>query len=336
MSETSRPMDPHRRIDVAVIVVNYGTADLAIQAVDSVLARQHGGLSVAVHLVDNASPRDDAAQLRAAATGWDDRVILHLENENHGFGRGNNLVLRALCEQAEPPPMVYFLNPDASLKTEVIAELHDFLARHPSAAIVGSGIDRPEDGAALVCAFRFPTMASELIGAIGFGPLTRLFSTLAVPLPADTPTGPVDWVAGASMMARLDALRQVGFFDPDYFLYFEEVDLMLRLKRAGWQIWHCAEARIAHVAGAATGVHGKDTARRRRPSYWYDSWRMYFEKNHGKSYARLASLLLLVGTSVGTLVDHARRKPVRSPAGFAADFSRNVIRPLFSAAGKST
>ncbi|MFO0347575.1 MAG: glycosyltransferase [Hyphomicrobiales bacterium] len=320
-----------RPVDVAVIVVNYGTADLAIAAVESVLARDHGGLCVAIHLVDNASPGDDAARIAAAGARWRERVALHLETTNHGFGRGNNLVLDVLGALPAPPSYVYLLNPDASLKTEVIAELHAFLESHPRVGVVGSGIDRPEDGMPLVCAFRFPTMLSEFIGAIGFGPLSRLFASSAVPLPAETPTGPVDWVAGASMMARLSALREIGCFDPDYFLYFEEVDLMKRLRGRGWETWHCAEARITHVAGAATGVHDKDTARRRRPGYWYDSWRLYFEKNHGRAYARLASLLLLLGNWLGGLVDRLRRKPVRSPARFTGDFVRRVIRPLFAA-----
>ena len=77
---------------IAVIVVNYGTAPLAVSAVESVLERQHGGRLVEIHLVDNASPNDDAAFLREthAAKGWGERVTLHLENENRGFGRGNN------------------------------------------------------------------------------------------------------------------------------------------------------------------------------------------------------------------------------------------------------
>lgn len=331
MSATFHSTEPRQRIDVAVIIVNYRTSDLAIAAVESVLARDHGSLSVAVHLVDNASPGNDAARILAASANWGERVTLHLEAANHGFGRGNNLVLRALGALPDPPANVYLLNPDAKLKTEVVAELHGFLESHPRAGVVGSGIDRPEDDTPLVCAFRFPTMLSEFIGAIGFGPLSRLFASSTVPLPAETPTGQVDWVAGASMMARLSALHEIGYFDPDYFLYFEEVDLMKRLHRKGWETWHCAEARITHVAGAATGVHGKDTTRRRRPGYWYDSWRLYFEKNHGRAYARVASLLLLVGSWLGDVVDRLRRRPVRSPARFTRDFARRVIRPLFFA-----
>jgi GT2 family glycosyltransferase len=314
--------------DVAVIIVNYGTADLAILAVESVLQRGHAGLSVEVHLVDNASPGNDAAVLSQAATGWGDRVTFYPEDTNHGFGRGNNLVLKELWRRKDRPGKAYLLNPDARLETNVIAELAAFMDDHPRVAVVGSGIDRPEDGAPLACAFRFPSLTSEVVGAIGFGPLARLFSASEVPLSPESPTMPVDWVAGASMMVRLEALADVGFFDPDYFLYYEEVDLMLRLKRKGWEIWHCAEARIAHVAGAATGVHGKDPRPRRRPGYWYDSWRIYFTKNHGRAYAIMTGLGMIAGSALGDLIDRLRGRQPRSPERLRGDLWRRGLLPL--------
>ncbi len=114
---------------ISVIVVNYGTADLAIAAVESVLASAVAGYRVDVHLVDNASPGGDAAQLAEAARarGWGARVTLYPETTNHGFGRGNNLVLRALAARPVPPRYVFLLNPDAQLQNDVIPILADYL-----------------------------------------------------------------------------------------------------------------------------------------------------------------------------------------------------------------
>ena len=69
---------------IAVIIVNYGTAELAIAAVDSVLARDHGGHPVEIHLLDYASPGGDGALLAEvhAAQGWGSRVRLWQETEN--------------------------------------------------------------------------------------------------------------------------------------------------------------------------------------------------------------------------------------------------------------
>lgn len=326
------------RSDVAVVIVNYGTAEMAVAAVDSVLGREEDGLAVEVHVVDNASPGDDAAVLRRASERWGPAVTLHLETVNHGFGRGNNLVLRALAARPEPPKKVYLLNPDARLVNNAIAELSAFLDAHPKAAVAGSSILDQAAGAPATSAFRFPSLVSEFAGAVHFSLLSRLLGRWMVPLPPELPTQRVDWVSGASMMARLDALTEVGLFDPDYFLYYEEVDLMHRLKRRDWEVWHVPTAVVAHVGGASTGVSTANPEQPPLPAYWFDSWRFYFEKLHGRGRARLIALARLAGTMLGDLQCRVRGKPRRNPRNFASDFRRHVVRPLFgrSAAGSGT
>ena len=315
--------------DVAVIVVNYGTADLALQAVDSVLMRDHRGLKVEVHLVDNASPGDDAARLARALEipARAGQVTFYPETTNHGFGRGNNLVLRALAARPCAPHFVFLLNPDARLKTDTLADLAAFLDDHPQAAVVGAGIDRPDGGSPVTAAFRFPCAISEFSDSMRFGPLTRLTSHWTVALPSTTPTQQVDWVSGAALMARLDVLKTVNFFDPDFFLYFEETELMHRLHQVGWETWYCAEARIEHVAGASTGMHaGRSTP---RPADWFDSWRFYFCKTQGLWGARLCALARLGGSMAHAGISILRRRQLSYERGFPSDFTRKVMRPLF-------
>ena len=94
-------------------------------------------------------------------------------------------------------------------------------------------------------------------------------------------------------MFRFAPLREVGGFDPEYFLYYEEVDLMHRLTLRGHQVWHVAEAAVVHVEGAATEVRSGEATR--RPAYWYESWRLYFLKTHGVRAARRIALAKLAG-----------------------------------------
>jgi N-acetylglucosaminyl-diphospho-decaprenol L-rhamnosyltransferase len=321
--------------DVAVIIVNYNTPEMAIAAADSVLNRSEDGLSVAVHLVDNASSGNDRSLFLQESARWGDAVTLHLETVNHGFGRGNNLVLRQLAASPDPPRKVYLLNPDARLVTNAVAEMAAFLDSRPKAAVVGSEILHHRTLEPVACAFRFPGIISEFSGATHFGPVDRLFRRWRVTLPPGISTCQVDWVAGASMMARLDALEKVGFFDPDYFLYFEEVDLMHRLKRLGWEVWHFPQAKVVHIAGASTGVHSEDAGSRRLPGYWFDSWRLYYEKMHGRGVARCVALSRLSGTVIGDLLCRIRRIPGRNPLNFAEDFRRRVVGPLFSTGSAS-
>lgn len=316
---------------IAVIVVNYGTADLAIAAVDSVLARQHGGRRVEVHLVDNASPGDDAARIAQAhdSKGWGERVTLWLEGTNHGFGRGNNVVIHPLLRRADPPDYIFLLNPDARLENEALAILADRLDSDPQAGAAGAGIALP-DGRPVTAAFRFPSALSEFVQAVNFGPLSRLCAAHLVPLPPDLPRGPVDWVAGAAVMFRTAALRPLGGFDPDFFLYYEEVELMHRIRQAGHDILYVPEARVVHAEGAATDQKSQRTERRARPAYWYRSWMLYYRKTEGRSGAIVAGLAWMAGAVLNLPLAAVRGKPPSMPKGFLRDFPRQVLEPLLT------
>lgn len=341
MSKEAQPPVPQPPAtgDVVAIVVNYGTADLALAAVGSLLdpslldpsLPDHSRLAH-VHLVDNASPGGDGLRLAAeiAARGWGAQVTLWAETVNHGFGRGNNLVIdRLLAEGGRTK--VFLLNPDAQVTGDALGLLAAFLDDHPGVGAVGARIEKPQgDGppCPVTAAFRFPSLVSIFAQSVGFGPVTRLFAAWTVALPPDQPTGPVDWVSGAAVMFRLEALRAVGGFDPDFFLYHEEVELMHRLARGGWQTWHLAEALALHAEGAATGVRSNEGLRKRRPGYWYVSWRHYMTKTHGRSGALLAAGLWMTGATLNHVIAALRRRPPAAPLQFYGDLWTHVLHPL--------
>lgn len=314
---------------VSVIVVNYNSSDMAISAVESVLARTHGGIDVDVHLVDNASPNGDAAVLRekARTPDWQQRVNLYSEDTNHGFGRGNNVVLETLATRELPPDYIFLLNPDAELENEAIAVLADFMDKSPGTGAAGARIEEP-GSVPSVAAFRFPSMISEFSGALSFGPISRLFARWHVPMSEDMETQQVDWVVGAAVMFRFKALREIGFFDPAYFLYYEEVDLMRQMSLKGWQTWYVDEAKVIHVGGAVTGLKNDGVTRSRFPYYWYESWAIYFHKNHGRCYALLTAVGWMLGAALNILLSRLRGKAPHAPLHLFRDFWAMAGRPL--------
>ena len=165
-----------RIASIAVLIVNYKTAALPVKAVQTVLDHTHGGREVHVHVVDNASPDDSVHLLQQAHRdkGWDGRVTLYPEAENHGFGRGNNVVLRQLAQNANPPDAVFFLNPDATVQSGTINALVAQLEQLPDTGVCGCRIMRP-DGTFVPSAFRFPTVFGEFLSGLGIGRLFRLF-----------------------------------------------------------------------------------------------------------------------------------------------------------------
>ncbi|SDK93191.1 glycosyltransferase family 2 protein [Aliiruegeria lutimaris] len=317
--------------NIAVIVVNYGTATMALAAVDSVLTSPPGARDVEVHLVDNASPGTDAAILadEIEARGWGGRVRLHLERENRGFGSGNNVVLHDLSRREDPPDLVFLLNPDAKLSNNALNILADFMHAHSKAGAAGARLI-DTDGAPSTAAFRFPSIAGEFAEAANFGPITRMLKRWRIPMEPEQETGPVDWVTGAAVMLRFTALQQVGFFDPGYFLYYEEVDLMRRLNKSGWQCWHVAEAEVIHVEGAATALRGSEIGLRRRPEYWYASRRLYSFRSLGRIGAIANGCVVILGAGLNHVHSRLRGRKPWLPERFIPDTWRFVLRPLLA------
>lgn len=314
---------------IAAIVVNYGTAELAVAAVESLLAHAHGGRDVEVHLLDNGSPGDDAATIAQAhaARGWGTRVTLYPERENHGFGRGNNVVLRALLDRSDPPDAAFLLNPDARLDNEAVDLLARDLETHPRAGFAGAGVTRPDTGP-VTAAFRFPSAAAEFAQALGFGPVSRVLGARQVPLPPDHPAGEVDWVTGAAFLVRMETLREIGLFDPDFFLYYEEVEIMWRARRAGWSSRYVPGARIIHVEGAATDVRSVREVPKRHPPYRYASWRLYHLKTAGRAGAAWAAAATLAGAAGGHVIARLRGRADAGVPHFLGDFWTHAARPL--------
>jgi len=309
--------------------VNYGTAGLAAQAVRSALAQNVPDGQLVVHLVDNAAPGDDATTLRDLhrREGWGARVVLHLEGVNHGFGRGNNVALRALTAAAPRPDHILLLNPDATLETGAVAALSGFLDKTPTAGCVGAKITQPGTGP-VSAAFRFPTALVEFVSAANLGPLTRVAGGRTLWHSPDLPTQKVDWVAGAAVMLRMDALADAGFFDPDFFLYFEETELMHRLARHGWSCWYLADAEVIHLEGAATQVSSGAGQQDRRPAYWYASQRMYYAKTAPRAIAAARAVARWSGAVLHLLASRLRGRLPDQPRAYVPDFARHVLLPL--------
>jgi N-acetylglucosaminyl-diphospho-decaprenol L-rhamnosyltransferase len=111
----------------------------------------------------------------------------------------------------------------------------------------------------------------------------------------------VDWVTGASVMLRVEALRQVGLFDEGVFLYHDEVELMWRMRKAGWTVAIEPRSRVWHIGGAATGVHDREvggSVRPRVPAYFYRSRARFFGLTRGRFVATLAFMAWVAGHAV--------------------------------------
>lgn len=314
-------------MSVAVAVVNYGTAEMVIEALPALRRELAAQPRRVVFVVDNASPGDDAVRLAdhlatsGPEGGPDPEIRLIASARNGGFAAGNNLAFEAIRALDWTPDAVLMLNPDAELRPGALREMLAVLAERPAAGFVGPRLENP-DGSTWTAAFRFPSMMSEFAGATGVGALIRRFPVV---LPESETPMRVDWVTGAAMLARWPAVEAVGGMDEGYFLYYEEIDFMCRAAQAGWESWHVPAARVLHAAGGATGILDGRPREGRMPDYWFASWRRYFARNHGAGYARAAAALKLLGMAIGAAQRGLRGRPYESASGFWGDFLRKGL-----------
>jgi GT2 family glycosyltransferase len=199
-------------------------------------------------------------------------------------------------QETSPPQYIHLLNPDTEIERHAVTVLAEYLENHPRAAAVGSQL-LELDGSWTGSAFSFPTLRGEFSRGARTAVLDRLLRVPPVSITASTHLE-VEWATGASVMFRVDALRQVGLFDEGFFLYHEEIELMWRLRNAGWAIAFEPRSRVRHVGGGATGVHSRKTSgalELRKPRYWYRSRCRYFGLARGRTVATLAFFIWLIG-----------------------------------------
>jgi GT2 family glycosyltransferase len=275
--------------DASILVVSFNTRELLRECLTSVLAecgRLPAGLTAEVLVVDNASADGSAEMVEREFSNTDAPVRLLRSAANLGFGAANNLALQAA--QGRYPVL---LNSDAFFHPGALARA---IAHMDADLTVGIGAARQvsRDGAPQPSALRFHSIKRDTMLLTGLSthfPNLRLLAALDWSA-AGTDGGrlqrtmEVDWSPGAFLILRREALRKTGPFDPDFFLYYEEVDLCRRVKAAGYRILFWPDVVVTHIGG--------ESSRQVKSRFFSQSaaqvvlWRMrstllYYRKHHG-------------------------------------------------------
>ncbi len=329
-----------RSVSVCVVIVSYHTANLVISSLGALhreRERQHlRGFTLRVVVVDNAS--GDAVSIRAAISRerWGTWVDLVVSEKNGGFAYGNNLGFRHAYASGDRPDYFFLLNPDAEVRPDAIGVLVDFFERHPEAGCAGCSLEGRR-GNLWPYAFRFPGILGEALAALQVSALERAFPSHVVLRRMGDDPEQVDWFPGAAMMLRSSIIGELGGMDEGYFLYYEETDFCLKLKRAGWTNWYVPASRVVHIAGQSSGITGCHGAERRLPQYWFESRRRYYVKNFGVSYAMATDVLAFVAHTLGMVKRELLGRPREQHPHFLRDLWRNsTLIPANRAIGPAT
>lgn len=242
---------------VSVIIVTWNSARWLPGCLGAVAAAA-ADIGAEVWIVDNASTDDSVEVARRHCAG----VNLIANQENLGFARANNQAMGRSRAR-----YLLLLNPDARINRHALAGMVAILDAQPDIGLVGCRLVRP-DG-----------QPQECYGVTYPG--IRHRSPAVRPGPGHPEFVDAEWLGGAVLLARRAAVEKVGGLDPDYLMYYEDVDWGRRMRQGGWRVvyWNGGEA-LHHGGGDTTRVPPGETGRR------YITSEMVFHSKHSPPLVR--------------------------------------------------
>jgi GT2 family glycosyltransferase len=261
-------VNAERNRDVEISIVNTNSREL-LRACLASLPAACAGISWRATVVDNASTDGSAEMVQRQF----DEVELLRNDVARGFSANHNRVLR--CALERNARYVLILNEDTVLEPGSVRELVRFCDERPMLGAAGPVITGG-DGVLQRSFFRFPSVADQ--AAACFRPGRE---------PGEAEAE--GWLNGSCVLARVEALRQIGILDERFFIFFEDTDLGFRLHQAGWQSGVCPSAHILHHGHQVVSqpVYGNRMERQMVRSRY-----LYFRKHYGAAQAGLLAVLV--------------------------------------------
>ena len=274
---------PEASLDVSVVIVSYNVREHLLACLESVCASlRAGGLRGEVIVVDNAS-RDGTVE--AVESAYPETVVI-VNRENRGFAAANNQGIRRSRGR-----VVVLLNPDTRVEGDALPQLVRFLEENPVVGVVGPRLVYP-DGRTQPSRRRFPTLLTGFLESTvvqDYWRDNRVLRQYYVADRSDDERQEVDWLVGACLAVRREAIQTAGLLDERFFLYSEEVEWCWRIRRAGWRIVYLPDAMVYHHESTSAGQEpilrqiAFDTAKVQ-----------LYERLHGRPAAEILRAFLLV------------------------------------------
>lgn len=233
-------MSNNNNILISIIVVNYNTSEHLIKCLESAFDIT-SDVETEIIVVDNNSTDESIEKLNEIFPN----VKLILRNVNDGFGGGCN----EGAKYAKGKYLV-FANPDTIIKDNVFASMMNYMEKNKDVGMCSSSFYDFEGNIRHTFG-DFPGIYSEFLEAMGRGTNERLNKFLrSKELKLGKPFE-VDWITGAFMFFNKNCFDEIGGFDTNYFLYYEDVDIQYRLKNAGYRIICLPNIKVYHSSNAS-------------------------------------------------------------------------------------
>lgn len=253
----------------SVVIVTFNSA----KTIKSCLFSVDELKDVEVIVVDNDSSENTIEEIKKFQ-----KVKLIENRENLGFGKANNLGVKNSNGEN-----IFFLNPDCVVEKDTVKILTDFLADNKDVAVVGPKLLN-SDGSLQKEISPFPTFLSEIMVLLRLHRLT-FFQKLVYPNYDYSKIQEAEHLIGAALLVRKNIFEDLGGFDENFFLWFEETDLLKRIKKSGYKVVYFPGTSVTHSLGQST----RRVNFLKKQTIWDKSLIYYFRKHKG--WVKLLALL---------------------------------------------
>lgn len=244
-----------------ILVLHWRGIEHTRRCLESLRSLEYSNFKVL--LVDNGSDNHDGGVLLEE---FREVELLSLES-NRGFSGGCNAGIDYCLDR--DAKFVWLLNNDATVESDTLSLLVEAaISDTKSGALCASVVERDEDG--------------KIVRRLGKGEIDFLNAKAHLRSADSDEVITCDWISGSNMLLRSEALKEVGFLNDDYFLYFEDVEICIRLRHGGWRCLLVPNASIDHVDGAST--EGQFLSWR---YYYHARNRLIFFSNYPNFYWKL-------------------------------------------------
>ena len=276
--------------DLSISIVNFNTGDYLIKSLDS-LQKVKDEAEIEIWVVDNASSDKSFEKAKSKFNN----INFIKNNQNLGFGKAHNLVLRKFKTE-----YVLILNPDTEIKKGVISKMLQFMEDNPNVGAATCKILLPDGSLDWASHRGFPTPLASFMYFLGDDSLYHLSKRRM------DKAHEVDAISGSFFLTRKSVLDKVGLFDEDYFMYAEDLDLCFRIKKTGLTIMFVPDVFIIHHKGVSSGLkkhsQGITTAtqkiRKRSLDEFYKTMKIFYKKNLEKHYPFFINWLVYLGINL--------------------------------------
>jgi len=242
---------------LVVIVLNFRTPDVTIDCLRTLADEQTRFPGFRVVLIDNASGDNSVETIGAAiaAEQWDSWLEFRALDKNLGFAGGNNLILREQLSATPPPDYLLLLNSDTLVRPGCLKTCIDAMDADPTVGAMSCMLLNKDGSVQNVCR-KFPRPDREGVRAFGLPwIIPALFAWGDLEDAGWDRRGgarDVEWIGGAFLLARSDALQKSGVFDETFFFYGEDCELCHRIWKAGYRVRFDPASETVHLGGASS------------------------------------------------------------------------------------